>query len=107
MYSPEEGTQAFAKGDTVKKAIKKKRYNMLMSLQQEISLQRLRETIGTAVQVLVEEQVDPQNYIGRTQYDAPEIDGIFFLTAHNVRVNDIVKAKITDTLEYDRIGVLI
>jgi len=107
MYSPEEGTQAFAKGDTVKKATKKKRYNMLMKLQQKISQQRLQATIGKTVQVLVEEQVDPQNYLGRTQYDAPEIDGIFFLTAHNVRVNDIITAKITDTLEYDRIGELI
>jgi ribosomal protein S12 methylthiotransferase len=107
MYSPEEGTRAFAKGDTVKKATKKKRHNMLMKLQQKISRQRLQATIGKTVQVLVEEQVDPQNYLGRTQYDAPEIDGIFFLTAHNVRVNDIVTAKITDTLEYDRIGVLI
>lgn len=107
IYSPEEGTQAFAKGDTVKKATKKKRYNKLMKIQREISQLRLRESIGTTVQVLVEEQLDRQNYIGRTQYDAPEIDGIFFLTAHNVRVNDIVTAKITDTLEYDRIGVLI
>lgn len=107
MYSPEEGTKIFAKGDTVKKATKKKRYNMLMKLQQEISQQRLKESIGTTVQVLVEEKVDDYNYIGRTQYDAPEIDGIFFLTAHNVRVNDIVTAKITDTLEYDRIGEMI
>jgi len=107
MYSPEEGTQAFAKGDTVKKATKKKRHNMLMKVQQKISQQRLQATIGKTVQVLVEEQVDPQNYLGRTQYDAPEIDGIFFLTAHNVRVNDIITAKITDTLEYDRIGELI
>lgn len=106
-YSPEEGTQAFAKGDTVKKATKKKRYNMLMKLQQKISQQRLKESIGTTVQVLVEEKVDDYNYIGRTQYDAPEIDGIFFLTAHNVRVNDIVTATITDTLEYDRIGEMI
>jgi ribosomal protein S12 methylthiotransferase len=107
MYSPEEGTQAFAKKDTVKKATKKRRYSMLMKLQQEISQQRLKEAIGTTVQVLVEEKVDDYNYIGRTQYDAPEIDGIFFLTAHNVRVNDIVTAKITDTLEYDRIGEMI
>lgn len=104
MYSPEEGTKAYAFGDTVKTAIKKKRYNELMKLQQKISRHRLQATIGTTVQVLVEEKVDEYNYIGRTQYDAPEIDGIFFLTAHNVRVNDIVHARITDTLEYDRIG---
>ncbi|MCX8123912.1 MAG: 30S ribosomal protein S12 methylthiotransferase RimO [Spirochaetes bacterium] len=107
IYSPEEGTKAFTKGDTVKTAIKKKRYAALMKLQQQISKQRLEKTIGAIVQVLVEEKVDQHNYIGRTQYDAPEIDGIFFLTAHNVHVNDIVAAKITDTLEYDRIGVML
>jgi len=107
MYSPEEGTKIFAKGDTVKKATKKNRYDMLMNLQQEISRERLMETLGDTVQVLVEEKVDRYNYIGRTQYDAPEIDGIFYLTAYNVRVNDIVTAIITDTLEYDRIGEMI
>ncbi len=107
MYSPEEGTKACALGNTVKTSTKKKRYNELMKLQQGISQQRLQATIGTTVQVLVEEKVDDYNYIGRTQYDAPEIDGIFFLTAHNVRVNDIVHAKITDALEYDRIGEMI
>jgi ribosomal protein S12 methylthiotransferase len=78
-----------------------------MQLQQTISLQRLEKTIGNVVEVLVEEKVDANNYIGRTQYDAPDIDGIFFLTADGINVNDIVLAKITDTLEYDRIGVLI
>ncbi|HXK66562.1 MAG TPA: 30S ribosomal protein S12 methylthiotransferase RimO, partial [Spirochaetota bacterium] len=90
-----------------KKATKKNRYDMLMNLQQEISRERLMETLGDTVQVLVEEKVDRYNYIGRTQYDAPEIDGIFYLTAYNVRVNDIVTAIITDTLEYDRIGEMI
>ncbi len=107
MYSPEEGTKASVMSGMVKKAIQHKRYNRLMQLQQTISLQRLEKTIGNVVEVLVEEKVDANNYIGRTQYDAPDIDGIFFLTADGINVNDIVLAKITDTLEYDRIGVLI
>ncbi|HQI39255.1 MAG TPA: radical SAM protein, partial [Spirochaetota bacterium] len=107
MYSPEEGTKASVMSGMVKKATQDKRYNRLMQLQQTISLQRLEKTIGNVVEVLVEEKVDANNYIGRTQYDAPDIDGIFFLTADGINVNDIVLAKITDTLEYDRIGVLI
>ena len=107
MYSPEEGTKASGMSGMVKKATQHKRYNRLMQLQQTISLQRLEKSIGQVVEVLVEEKVDADNYIGRTQYDAPDIDGIFFLTADGINVNDIVLAKITDTLEYDRIGVLI
>lgn len=107
MYSAEEGTQAYSFGDSVSKAIKKQRYNKLMKLQQKISQQQLQKTIGHTVQVLIEEKVDEHNYIGRTQYDAPEIDGVFFLTASNAAVNNIVSAEVTDTLEYDRIGEMI
>ncbi|MBU0880638.1 MAG: TRAM domain-containing protein [Candidatus Omnitrophica bacterium] len=43
-------------------------------------------------------------FIGRTQGDAPEIDGVVYVTAEGVKIGDFCKVKITDTLEYDLIG---
>jgi ribosomal protein S12 methylthiotransferase len=60
--------------------------------------------IGSVVRVLVEEQVDEATWIGRTEYDAPEVDGIFYLTGMDLRANSMVSARIRDALEYDLIG---
>jgi len=47
----------------------------------------------------------PSVYYGRSQADAPEIDGkIFFLSEDKVRVGEYVKVKIDDTMDYDLIG---
>ncbi len=105
-YSPEENTPAASLGDALPARTKRKRYNAVMTLQKKISTGRLREMVGSTVRVLVEEKVDADTWAGRTEFDAPEVDGIFYLTAHNVSVNTIVNALITDAVEYDLVGVL-
>ena len=107
IYSPEEGTPAFQYGETVTQSIKKKRYNRLMKIQQNISMKKLERMVGSEVRVLVEEKVDDYNWIGRSEYDAPEVDGIFYLTGHNLNINSIVRAKVTDSVEYDLIGEIL
>jgi ribosomal protein S12 methylthiotransferase len=82
----------------------KKRYAKLMKTQQSISLEILTNTIGETVNVLVEEQIDETTYAGRTEFDAPEVDGIFYLTSKKNVLNSIVKAIVTDAAEYDLIG---
>ncbi len=104
MYSPEEGTAAAGLKDSVPGKKKKQRFDGLMNAQKKISLQKNREMTGKQVTVLVEEQVDRSNWLGRTQYDAPEVDGIFFLTGDNVTVHSFVEAIVTDALEYDLTG---
>jgi len=104
LYSPEDGTRAYAMGDTVPEGIKKERHDRLMAVQRDISAEKLRTMIGSVVRVLVEEQVDEATWIGRTEYDAPEVDGIFYLTGMDLRANSMVSARIRDALEYDLIG---
>ena len=104
MYSPEEDTAAALLGDSVPGKKKKQRFNRLMNAQKKISLQKNRAMTGKTVTVLVEEQVDEQNWLGRSQYDAPEVDGIFFLTGDKVTVHSFVEAIVTDALEYDLAG---
>ncbi len=107
IYSPEEGTDAFNIPDTVPLAEKNRRLDELMSLQADISREKLDEKIGLELDVLVEEKLDDKTYIGRTESDAPEVDGVFYLTADLNRVNTIVRARVTDSVEYDLIGVMI
>jgi ribosomal protein S12 methylthiotransferase len=104
MYSPEEGTRAWNLGDPVADAVKKERYHRIMSLQRDISARKLAAMTGSTVRVLVEEAIDESTTAGRTEYDAPEVDGIFYLTGKDVAINSIVDARVTGATEYDLIG---
>ncbi len=104
MYSPEEDTAAALLGDTLSQRKKQQRYEMLMKAQKDISIEKNQSLIGSTVTVLVEEQVDDHNWIGRTQFDAPEVDGIFFLTGDSIPIHSFVQAIVTDALEYDLSG---
>ena len=107
VFSPEEGTRACGLGDTVPVRVKKERYHRLMALQRKISEGRLADMTGSIVRVLVEERVDDTTWAGRTEYDAPEVDGIFYLTGFTGTVNSIVKARVAGALEYDLFGEVI
>jgi ribosomal protein S12 methylthiotransferase len=106
-YSPEEGTDASNLPDLISAEEKSRRLDELMTLQAEISREKLNEKIGLELDILVEEKLDDKTYIGRTQFDAPEVDGVFYLTADENRVNNIVRVRVTDSFEHDLIGVLI
>ncbi len=105
-YSPEEGTRAWELGDTVPEPVKSARYDRLMELQRAISAEKLEAMIGGKVRVLVEERVDGETWAGRTEHDAPEVDGIFYLTGRSAGIKSIVTARITGATEYDLQGEL-
>ncbi len=106
-YSAEDDTAACLLEDNVPAELKQERYDELMSVQRNISHEKLKSMEGMELDVLVEEKVDDNTYIGRTRYDAPEVDGVFYLTADIDPVNNIVRAKVTDSIEYDLIGEII
>jgi len=107
IYSPEEGTDAFTLPDIIITGEKNRRVDELMSVQADISKEILGNKIGLELDVLVEEKIDDNTYIGRTESDAPEVDGVFYLTANENSVNKIVRARVTDSFEYDLIGEVI
>jgi ribosomal protein S12 methylthiotransferase len=107
IYSPEEGTRSWEMGDPVTDALKKERYHRIMTIQRDISARKLAAMAGSIVRVLVEEKVDETTCSGRTEYDAPDVDGIFYLTGRNVKINSIVKARVTGATEYDLIGEIV
>jgi len=104
IYSPEEDTRAADMDSQVPEKIKNERFDMFMKVQQEISSSVMEDMIGKDVEVLIEEKYDESTYIGRTEYDAPEVDGVFYLTSKNEKINSIVKARVTGAVEYDLIG---
>jgi ribosomal protein S12 methylthiotransferase len=104
IYSKEDGTRAAALPGKVSASVAKKRYARLMETQRQISLEKLNAMIGETVNVIVEEQIDETTYAGRSEFDAPEVDGIFYLTSKKSILNSIVKAVVTDAVEYDLIG---
>lgn len=108
-YSQEEGTPAAIMDNQVHGKIKQERYHRAMQLQQQISLEQNIKRIGQELEVLVEETVDSKKgvYLGRSVYDAPEIDGtVEFTSDRSLNAGDIVKVKINRALEYDLMGEL-
>ena len=81
-----------------------KRHDVIMAAQAEISEAINEKYVGQVLEVLVEENTEPGVYIGRTRFQAPEVDGMTFIYADSLEINAWVKVKITDAFEYDIAG---
>ena len=117
-YSKEEGTAAAKMQEQVKTNIKKSRYNEIMSIQQKVSNENLKNKIGKAYKILIEDAFVAENkvkenknnnnssnndknnnsnnnsngqlvFVGRTYMDVPEIDGNVYVTADEKDLNKV------------------
>ena len=105
-YSHEENTLAYKLKETVSEREKENRMEELMLLQQDILLKKNKQKIGNEYKVLIDEEDDNQ-YIGRTQYDSPEIDSSVIIPKNNTQklsVGDFYNIKISDVDYFDLIG---
>jgi ribosomal protein S12 methylthiotransferase len=106
IYSREEGTPAYNFKGQVSRQLKQERFDKIMSAQQKIAAGVNAGFLGKTIPVLVEEKQDGA-YIGRSQGDAPEVDGVVYInTRQPLKIGKFVQVKITDTLEYDLAGEL-
>ena len=101
-YSKEEGTVASKMENQVHPMTKKKRYNKIMALQQEISKENMKKHIGKTLKVLVENSKD-DSAIGRTYMDVPDIDGVMYIKG-KAKPSTFVNCKVIDFKEYDLMG---
>ncbi len=100
-YEPVDGAMANAIGDAVPDELKAERWHRFMAAQQEVSAQVTAGRVGKIIDVIIDE-VDDDGAIGRSKWDAPEIDGSVFLNgATGVEPGDIVRARVTNADEYD------
>lgn len=104
-YSQEENTVAGEMQDQIGEEIKEERLTGIMRAQLEISLESNKEKIGKTFKVLVEERDEDGSYIGRTEFDAPEIDNSVLFTSHRqLNAGDFVDVLIEDAFDYDLVG---
>ncbi len=78
-----------------------------MQEQQKISFAVNESIVGKTVKVLIDEKDAGQGdlFIGRTQGDAPEVDGSVYVSGKNIKVGMLCDVEINDALEYDLAGV--
>jgi len=105
QFSFEPGTTSAPLGDPVPAPVKQERYERLMELQQNISLQVNQSYVGKTLDVLVE-GFDNGISIGRSYRDAPEIDGMVFIEGQ-AKVGEIVPVRISGAMAYDLTGALV
>ena len=100
-YSPVKGAAANELPDSIPEEIKQERLARFMELQSEISARRLQQRIGNIETVLIDEVVE-EGAVGRSQSDAPEIDGLVFIDdATHLKVGDFVEIEIEEADEHD------
>lgn len=108
QYSHEEDTSAYAMEDNISPEEKADRSNRLMEVQQSISYDKNAALVGKTLKVLVDRK-EGEYYVGRTEYDSPEVDNEVLLSALEdyVRIGDFVRVEITDADDYDIYGKVI
>lgn len=105
-YSHEENTHSFTMADNIPEHVKQERGNLVMEIQEKISLEINRERMGQTLKVLID-RLEGGDFIGRTEYDSPEVDNEVIIDASNnyLRVGDFAAIKINDATEFDLYGV--
>lgn len=100
-YEAVEGAKANALEGAVPEELKEERWHRFMAAQRDVSAALLQEKLGSVIDVLIDE-VDGEGAIGRSCWDAPEIDGNVFLNGDRaLKAGDIVRAKVIDADDYD------
>jgi len=102
-YSPEEETAAFKRVETVSDAEKQERRDAVMAVQAEISETIQEGFLGTCQEILIEGN-DPENprcRVGRTRYQAPEVDGCVFFPKGAPAAPGLAMARIIGSRTYD------
>jgi ribosomal protein S12 methylthiotransferase len=106
-FSPEQGTAAYEMQDDVPDEVKQERVDKLMDIQQNISLEINAQRVGKTEKVLID-RLEGDYYIGRTQYDSPEVDDEILISADTeLQIGEFYQVKITQADYFDCYGVIV
>lgn len=102
-YQAEEGTPAAAMPGQIPEEVKLARQARIMEIQEEISEEILRGHLGEQLDVLIDAPHPewPGLFVGRTWFQAPEVDGVTYVSGENIKPGDMVKAEVSETFTYD------
>lgn len=108
-YSKEEGTKAGKMRDSVPMKEKQRRLDELSALQQDISLSLNQNKVGKVFEVLVDRK-ENDYFVGRTQYDSPEVDNEVLIPVKNnpkLKVGEFYNVRISSAEDFDLYGDMI
>ena len=105
-YSPEEGTRAEQFEEQIETQIAVERANIIMEIQMDISREIQESKVGKRFPVIIDalSEIPDYNFEGRTQGDAPEVDGRVFIINGDANIGDIRTVEIVDCDDYDLFG---
>ena len=103
-YSDSDDLKSHHLKDHVPPEIAEERHDRIMAVQAAISQRVNEKYVDTVQDVLVEENPEKGVYVGRTKFQAPEVDGVTFIYADGLEIASRVKVRITDAFEYDIAG---
>ncbi|HEY4324348.1 MAG TPA: 30S ribosomal protein S12 methylthiotransferase RimO [Mucilaginibacter sp.] len=107
-YSHEEKTHAYSLVDDVPEYLKQERADAIMEIQQGISFDKNQEKIGNTYKVLVDKK-DGKYFIGRTEYDSPEVDNEVLIDAAKdyATLGSFVNVKVDTAEDFDLYGHIV
>lgn len=106
-YSEEEGTPAYELEDIIPQETKIERLDEILYIQQNISLEINQEKIGKTYEVVIDRR-DQDFWVGRTQYDSPEVDNeVLIPDTYKLEIGKFYNIRIVDAVEFDLIGEII
>jgi len=107
-YSHEDNTHAYTLEDSLSEEEKQERANRIMEQQMDISYSFNQSLVGTTQKVLFD-RIENDHFVGRTQFDSPEVDNEVWvpINGNYVRMGDFANVKITSASHYDLTGELL
>jgi len=107
-YSHEENTTAFVLEDNIPDEIKQKRVEEIMEIQQQISWEKNQDKVGKVFKCIFDRK-EGDYFVGRTEYDSPDVDNTVLVPAKDVYISigDFADVRITSAEDYDLIGELV
>jgi ribosomal protein S12 methylthiotransferase len=99
-YSREKGTPAYNLPEQLSEKEKDERLRFIIKKQEVISRENLKKYIGKKIKVLIEKK-ENDYFIGRTEFDAPEIDGVVYIKGRNLKIGNFYNLKITSSDIHD------
>ena len=107
-YSHEENTTAFVLEDNIPDEVKQQRVEEIMAIQQQISWEKNQEKVGKVFRCIFDRK-EGDYFVGRTEYDSPDVDNTVLVPAENIYlpIGEFAQVKITSAEDYDLIGELV
>jgi ribosomal protein S12 methylthiotransferase len=107
IYSDADDLASHRLKNHVPKKVARQRHDELMSFQMEISFDHNRNRVEKTYEALIEQQMESGVYVGRTYFQAPEVDGVTYVESAGLAVGEFASVQITDAYEYDLKGTAV